>query len=126
LYSSLNNYFDGEDDEEYRTIPRTMLERVLNEIGVEIDDLTDIYIEVLDTEDYAFKADNVIPDFRDKSITISNTEAEVTFSPENLEKVKQVRDENGRLFLLMEISEKMRTENFNMAVDNVQRIKFEE
>ena len=65
------------------------------------------------------------PRFRDKSIATS-IGAEVTFSPENLEKVKQVRDENGRLFLLMEISEKMRTENFNMAVDNVQRIKFEE
>ena len=126
LYSTLNNYFETEEDEEYRKIPRTMLERVLNEIGVEVEELTDAYLEVLNTDDYSFKANNVIPDFRDKSIKISNAEAEVTFSPEGLDKVKQVRDEEGRLFLLMEITEKMRTENFDMAVDNIQKIKFEE
>ena len=127
LYDILNNYFEGESDEEYKTIPRSMLERVLDEIGVEFDgDLSDIYLEVVGTEDYSFKSDNVIPDFGDKSVKVTNADTEIKFSPKNLDKVKQVKDEEGNMFLLLEISEDMKTDNFSLAVEEAQKIRFED
>lgn len=126
LYRILNDRFDGEEDMDYRKVPHSMLSQILTSMDFEMqEDMEEVFRDVIGSENYELTVDNIIPDFSKKSIEIKNYETELKTSPDKLDKIKQVRDENGNMYILMEISENMKTEGFNIETDEVRRIRFE-
>jgi hypothetical protein len=93
------------EDETNETIGFKDVRRILEEAGVdEIDGLNDAFEQTCGI-DYDFKIDNIIPDFKSKSIKISNDTADITITPSSLSSVRQVLDEEGRKCLLIEIND---------------------
>lgn len=128
IYSVIYEMYRIEEDEDDRLIERRIVQQVLDNVeGIELRrDLEEVYEEFIGQINYEFKVDNVIPDFSKKSVQFENSDTEVNIKPDSLDKVRPVRDENGNVFLLLEVGQDMSTEGINIDSDDVETIKFED
>lgn len=93
------------EDESVETIGYKDVRQILAEAGVdEVHELDEAFEQTCGIN-YDFKIDNIVPDFKSKSIKISNDTADITLNPSNLNSVRQVLDEEGRKCLLIEITD---------------------
>ena len=118
LYGQLSDIFSLEENIEDRVITKRILQRIIEEYGIELQqDITDSYEEILGIQDYGFTFDNVVPDFSKKSISIENPETSIKVSPTDLSKVQQIVDENGERFILIRITDDSSSEGFDFETE---------
>lgn len=112
---------EDEDEEAAATLDLKELEKVLSESGVETkNSLEAAFEEVVGASNYDFKVRNIVPDFNTKSVKITNSNSNITVMPKDLNTIKQVRNKDGKKYLMIEIEEdviingiKVKTEELN-------------
>ncbi|MEY8000970.1 DUF4317 domain-containing protein [Clostridium sp. Mt-5] len=120
IYEKINEKLDEEDREEEPTLDMNEVTRVLGESGVEsVQSIKNAFQEVCG-EDYEFKARNVVPDFKSKSIKIENENTSITIKPQDLSSVRQVVDKKGRKCLLIELKEDMVVNGLNLETEEIE------
>lgn len=109
-----------EDEEEDPTLDVNEVARVLSESGVKnVESVKNAFQEVCG-ENYEFKARNVVPDFKSKSIKIENENTSITIRPQDLSSVKQVVDKRGKKCLLIELKEDMVVNGLNLETEKIE------
>lgn len=112
IYEKINEGIEeSKNDEELEFfIDKKYMERLFCEAGIEDTDKINSIFDDVCGENYKFNAQNIIPSFKNKSIKIQNDDLEICINPRNLSAVKQIVDENGEKFLVVNINENL---NFN-------------
>lgn len=122
IYEKLYIKSEDEDEEEIAaTLDIKDLKRILSESGIEsTDNLENAFEEIVGAENYDFKIRNIIPDFNAKSVKITNSTSNITVMPKDLSTIKQVKNKEGKKYLMIEIEEdvvingvKVKTEELN-------------
>lgn len=115
-------YDDARDDEdtpgEQKTLTYKQLNYILGKSGLELKkDLDEAYNDVLSTTKYEFKVDNILPKFSTKSITIGNDRTNISITPEDLDSVKQIRDEHGNKCLVIQMADDVYVNGFELEIE---------
>lgn len=116
VYEEINRIIDENEEEETPKLDYRDVERVLKVSGVEdvnTDKVEMAFQKVIDDEKYEFKASNVIPNNKSKSIKINTKVANISISPQDLKYVKQV-NYNGKRCILIEVDEDTVIEGFKL------------
>ncbi|MET3698851.1 uncharacterized protein DUF4317 [Bacillus oleivorans] len=116
VYEEINRVMDENEEEDPPKLDYKDVERVLKISGVEdvsTEKVEKAFQKVIDDEKYEIKANNIVPNFKSKSIKIDTKVAKISISPQDLRYVKQV-NYNGKRCLLIEIDEDAVIEGFKM------------
>lgn len=93
---------DGLDEEEF--ISKFEIKKAFEKSNIEIkNDLTELFVDILGLEDYEFNKNNVLPKIHKKSIHIQDDNTEVYLKPKALEDIKQIKNEDGQVCLVIPI-----------------------
>lgn len=127
IYSSIHRTFETEEETEHRVLHRGQLLRILEaQIDELAADIEDVFEDVIGVQNYGFKVDNITPDFSKKSLEIKSDEAEIRINPKDLNKVRQVRSEDGNMFLMVEILSDSSADGLSFDSDEIPTIIFED
>ncbi|WP_019850371.1 DUF4317 domain-containing protein [Desulfitobacterium sp. PCE1] len=120
IYESLNTMITRNEEEESSDIPSVGLrdmEKILQVSGVEnTQGLETAFMKVTGTENYEFKASNIAPNFKGKSLKIENNTVSISVNPQDLRNIKQVK-RDGKRYLLIEIDETVNLEGFELSTE---------
>ncbi|KAA8674362.1 DUF4317 domain-containing protein [Clostridium sp. HV4-5-A1G] len=120
VYERINEKLDGGDREEEAVLDVNEVTRVLKESGLKhIQSVKSAFQEVCGG-DHEFKARNVIPDFKSKSVKIENENTSIIIRPQDLGSVKQVIDKRGKKCLLIELKEDMVIDGLNLETEKME------
>lgn len=123
VYSNIMQKFENQQDEEYRTITPSILTDVLESSNVTIKNpINEAYKKILKQENYKFKVKNVIPNISEKSIHIKNSDTEINIRPDCLENIRQVKTNDGDIYLLIRLNENVSAENFDFEVESIEEL----
>lgn len=107
------------EDESIETIGYSDVRMILEQAGVdEIHELNEAFEQTCGLN-YDFKIDNILPDFKSKSIKITNDTADIIINPSSLSSVRQVLDEEGKKCLLIEISEDIVINGLKLETESI-------
>lgn len=116
VYEEINRVIDENEEEDAPKLDYKDVERVLKVSGVEdvnTEKVEMAFQKVIDDEKYELKANNIVPNFKSKSIKINTKVANISISPQDLKYVKQVNF-NGKRCILIEVDEDTMIEGFKM------------
>ncbi|WP_294180772.1 DUF4317 family protein [uncultured Clostridium sp.] len=121
IYGRINEKFEREDEEDEEPVLDTNeIARVLKESGVEgVKSVKNAFQEVCGG-DHEFKARNVVPNFKSKSVKIENESASITIRPQDLGSVRQIVDKRGKKCLLIELKEGMSIDGLSLETENAE------
>lgn len=107
IYENIYKKLDAEDDEEVEDVTLNMkdVSEVLKKNGIENTAVVKSAFQEVCGGDYNFKAKNILPDFYKKSIKIENATMSIFVVPGMLRCIKQIRNEEGRKCLLIELND---------------------
>ena len=93
------------------------MEKILQASGVgNTQGLETAFLKVTGTEKYEFKAANIAPNFKGKSLKIENNTVSISVNPQDLRYIKQVK-RDGKRYLLIEIDETVNLEGFELSTE---------
>lgn len=116
VYEEINKIIDENEEEETPKLDYKDVERVLKVSGVEdvnTEKVETAFQRVIDDEKHEFKATNIVPNNKSKSIKIETKVANISISPQDLKYVKQV-NYNGKRCILIEVDEDTVIEGFTL------------
>ena len=120
IYENINYILEKSEEEEVSEPPKVGLkevEKILQVSGVEnIQDLDNAFLKVTGSENHEFKAINLIPKFKGKSIKIENNSISISLDPQDLKNIKQVR-KDGKRYLMIEIDETLNLDGFELRTE---------
>lgn len=122
VYEKLSYKLESEDEEESE-VPKVGLkeiETVLRESGIEnVEGLEDAYKEVVGDTNYDFKVQNILPDMSSKSIKVSTESMNIAIAPKELKNIRKVKDSHGNLCLLIELTEDVAIDGFELETEEI-------
>lgn len=116
VYEEINRVIEENEEEETPKLDYKDVERVLKASGIEDVNTERVglaFKEVIDDDQYEFKASSIIPNNKTKSIKINTKVANISISPQDLKYVKQV-NYNGKRCILIEVDEDTVIEGFKL------------
>ncbi|MGI6678984.1 MAG: DUF4317 domain-containing protein [Dehalobacterium sp.] len=120
IYESLNDILTiyEEENSETAKVGLKDMEKILLASGIEnTEHLETAFMDITGTENYEFKASNIVPKFTGKSIKIENNTVSIAVNPQDLKNIKRVKKE-GRNYLLIEIDDIVSLEGFELSTEN--------
>ena len=127
VFYRINRVIESEQEEEdYDGSPIVLdykdVSNILIASGVEIEDPAEIkavFKEVVDNEKYEFNAEHIMAQ---KDIQIDASLAKVKMSTVDLQKIKQVRQPNGKLTLVIEIDDEVQVNGLTLQTEEAEEI----
>lgn len=117
VYSGVSEIKEMLEEEEAETISLTDIKNILKGVNAkDIEVFEKAYEENLG-KDYSFNINNVLPDFKSKSLKIWNEDININISPKNLSSVKQVKNEEGVKTLVIELKEDILVDGFLLKTE---------
>lgn len=113
---------DSEDIEEEPTVDMKEIQKVLENSGIENTEVVKSAFEQVCGGDYDFKVKNIVPDFSSKSVKIENEATSIIINPNELSGIRQVRDKNGKKYLMIEITEDVEINGFKLETEEMELI----
>lgn len=117
IYEGLNQKLEDDEESEAPSVGIKEVKKILELSGITKGDVESAFGAIIGQDDYDFKVENIIPNFKSKSVKIANSETEIAMSPSSLDLIKQVRNEDGKLFLQIEITEDLKIEGFSIQTE---------
>ncbi|MCR6546057.1 DUF4317 domain-containing protein [Dehalobacterium formicoaceticum] len=113
---------EEEENPESAAVGLKDMEQILHASGVEnTEHLETAFMDITGTDNYEFKASNIVPKFTGKSIKIENDTVSIAISPQDLKNIKQVK-KDGRKYLLIEIDETVNLEGFELSTEALEAL----
>jgi hypothetical protein len=113
----------GTEEEDESVVPKVSIEDmkvVLKESGIEnVEGIEEAYKEVVGNTNYDFKVQNIIPDMSSKSIKVSTESISIALAPKELKNIRKVRDSHGNLCLLIELTDDVAIDGFELATEEI-------
>jgi len=117
IYTKIND--KANEEEENQSISVKDVKVILESSGISgVEELDKAFEEVCGTN-YDFNVNNIVPNFNNKSIKISNETADITITPKDLNMIKQVKDKDGRKCLLIELNEDIVINGFKLETEEL-------
>jgi len=117
IYTKIND--KANEEEENQSISVKDVKVILESSGISgVEELDKAFEEVCGTN-YDFNVNNIVPNFNNKSIKISNETADITITPKDLNMIKQVKDKDGRKCLLIELNEDIVINGFKLETEDL-------
>jgi hypothetical protein len=117
IYEELNEKLEDDEELPTQTVGIKEVKRILELSGITKGDVESAFGAIIGQADYDFKIENIIPNFKSKSVKIANSETEISMAPSDLDLIKQVRNEDGKLYLQIEITEDLTIEGFSIQTE---------
>ncbi len=121
IYENINYILEKNEEEEVTEPPKVGIkevEKILQVSGVEnTQGLETAFMKVTGSEKHEFKATNLIPRFKGKSIKIENNSVSISLNPQDLKNIKQVK-KDGRRYLMIEIDETLNLDGFELSTED--------
>lgn len=126
IYTVIAHTFDLEEELSERVLHKGQLQRIFEAKVEGFDaDLDVIYEDVMAVQNYGFTIDNILPDFGKRSIYIKSDEAEIAIEPKTLNKIRQVKTEDGETFLMIRVTNESTADGIVLASEEIPTITFE-
>lgn len=95
--------FDG-GDEYSGTLNKDDIDHLFRQIDENIEfDIDEVFIKVMEIEDYDFSVGNILPDKNKRSVLIENGDAHIYIEPNEMRKLKMVSGDNGEKYLMVRV-----------------------
>lgn len=124
IYENLSKKLEEDEEEEVDSqaimVNLKDMKAVLEESGIEkLEGLEEAYKQVLGDTSYDFKVKNIVPDMNTKSMKISTDSISLAFTPKELKNIKKVKDSQGKLCLLIELTDDIDLEGFALETEDI-------
>lgn len=117
VYSGVSEIKEMIDEDEEENISLGDIKNILKGINAnDIETFEKTYEDSLG-KDYSFNINNVLPDFKTKSLKIWNEDINININPKNLSCVKQVKNEKGMKTLVIELKDDILVEGFLLKTE---------
>lgn len=121
IYEQINEKIeDSEDLEEEPTVDMKEIQKVLENSGIGNTEVVKSAFEQVCGGDYDFKVKNIVPDFTSKSIKIENEATSIIINPNELSGIRQVRDKDGKKYLMIELTEDVQINGFKLETEEIE------
>ena len=126
IYENLTRKLEeSEEDEEENDSQAIMvslkdMKTVFEESGIDkLEGLEEAYKQVLGETSFDFKVKNIVPDMNTKSMKISTDSISLAFTPKELRGIRKVKDSQGKLCLLIELTDDVNIEGFELETEDI-------
>jgi len=111
---------DEENDSEAIMVSLKDMKTVFEESGIDkLEGLEEAYKQVLGETSFDFKVKNIVPDMNTKSMKISTDSISLAFTPKELRGIRKVKDSQGKLCLLIELTDDVNLEGFELETEDI-------
>lgn len=121
IYSKISDVKEFAEDDEEASIGLSDIKNILKDIGAKDIEVLDRVFDESCGREYKFAADNILPDFKSKSLKVWNEDISINLNPKSLSGIKQVKGANGERCLLIEINDDVIVEGFKLAAEEQQK-----
>jgi hypothetical protein len=117
IYQRINELKELKAEEEEAAITLSDVKHILK--GVEVKDIDALERAFEDScgKDYNFNIENILPDYKSKSLKIWNEDLSINMSPKNLNSIKQVKGADGTKFLMIELIDDVIVDGFKLTTE---------
>lgn len=117
VYAGVSEIKEMLEEDEEENISLTEIKNILKGVNAkDIEIFEKVYEENLG-KDYSFNINNILPDFKSKSLKIWNEDINISINPKNLNCVKQVKNEQGVKTLVIELKEDIIVDGFTLKAE---------
>jgi hypothetical protein len=117
IYLRINELKEQKEEVEEAAVTLSDIKNILK--GVEVKDIDALERAFEDScgKDYNFNIQNILPDYKSKSLKIWNEDLSISMSPKNLSSIKQVKGEDGGRYLMIELIDDVLVDGFKLTTE---------
>ncbi|MBC8061249.1 MAG: DUF4317 family protein [Clostridiaceae bacterium] len=124
IYENLSKKLEEDEEDEVDSqavlVSLKDVQAILEESGLEkLEGLEEAYKQVLGDTNFEFKVKNIVPDMNTKSMKISTESINLTFIPKELKSIRKVKDSQGKICLLIELTDDVNLEGFALETEDI-------
>lgn len=121
VFEHLRSSFTEEDENEDEiVIEKIEIKKALENADIDTSmELEDAFIKVLGFDNFKFKVGNVLPSKEKKSVSIASDDADIKIKPDVLKEMRQVQDEDGKVYLMIPINESVTTNGVTLPTEQL-------
>jgi len=124
IYENLSKKLEEDEEEEIDSqaivVGLKDMKDVLEESGIDnLEGLEEAYKQVLGDTSFDFKVKNIVPDMKTKSMKISTDSMSLAFTPQELKSIRKVKDSQGRICLLIELTDDVDIDGFSLETEEI-------
>lgn len=126
IYKTIDYTYSATENSDEKILTTRELERVIDSENIEKKEEVSIACqEILGKENHSFNVDSILPEMSKKSVVLTNSSIDLKISPQKLTNIKVVKDEKGKRFLLVDLSEKLSIGELELSEGKIDTISFE-
>jgi uncharacterized protein (UPF0305 family) len=112
IYSGISEIKEMTDENEEASLSLVEIKNILKAVEAkDIEVFEKVYEENLG-RNYSFNINNILPDFNSKSLKLWNEDIAININPKSLNGLKQVKNEDGRKCLVIELTDDVIVDGF--------------
>ena len=123
IYENLSKKLEGDEEEidsQAILVSLKDMKVVFEESGLDnLEGIEEAYRQVLGDTSFDFKVKNIVPDMNTKSMKISTDSISLTFTPKELKNIRKVKDSQGRICLLIELTDDVDLDGFALETEDI-------
>lgn len=117
IYCEINELKNNSEDNENPTISLKEMTNILKSADIDDYEKLETVFESQCGKDYGFSIDNILPDYKTKSLKVWNENLSITMNPKNLNGIKQVKSKDGTRCLLIELDDDIFVDGFKLKTE---------
>lgn len=116
IYTRINE-IKASDESENHKINKVDLSTIFKDIQVDEPEKLEAAFEGKCGSDYEFSIDNILPDYKSKSLKVWNDDLSISMNPKNINSIRQIKGNNGTRCLLIELEEDIIVDGFKLKTE---------
>lgn len=117
IYSKINDIKNNSEENENPIISLKEMKNILESADIDDYEKLEAVYESQCGKDYGFSIDNILPDYKSKSLKVWNENLSITMNPKNLNGIKQVKGKDGTRCLLIELDDDILVDGFKLKTE---------
>lgn len=117
IYLRINELKEQKEEVEEAAVTLSDIKNILKDVEVKDIDALERAFEDSCGKDYNFNIQNILPDYKSKSLKIWNEDLSISMSPKNLSSIKQVKGEDGGRYLMIELIDDVLVDGFKLTTE---------
>jgi hypothetical protein len=119
IYSKINEIKINSDESENPILNLKEMKEILKTANIDDYEKLESVYESQCGKDYGFSIDNILPDYKSKSLKVWNENLSITMNPKKLNGIRQVKGKDGTKCLLIELDDDILVDGFKLKTEEL-------
>lgn len=119
IYSKINEIKINSDESENPILNLKEMKEILKAANIDDYEKLESVYENQCGKDYGFSIDNILPDYKSKSLKVWNENLSITMNPKKLNGIRQVKGKDGTKCLLIELDDDILVDGFKLKTEEL-------